>query len=126
MWILKGRVEHPYRDEPILGAASLWFLVHQRVRGLPLRLCTDSFFSLPQQGRKVPRSVNDPNDLQRFCLWIVHNPVVPVGLHKPEAQRQAVKSSRIRPASGVSARKPQPAWIASSTRLAASRSSPAM
>ncbi len=43
MWILKGRVEHPYRDEPILGAASLWFLVHQRVRGLPLRLCIGSF-----------------------------------------------------------------------------------
>src|SRR5260370_35114904 len=46
------------------------------------------FFSLPQQGRKVPRSVNDPNDLQRFCLRVVHNPVAPVGLHKPEAQRQ--------------------------------------
>src|SRR5260370_313865 len=44
--------------------------------------------SLLQQGRKVPRRVNDPNDLQRFCLRVVHNPVAPVGLHKPEAQRQ--------------------------------------
>ncbi len=32
--------------------------------------------------------MNDPNDLQRFCLRVVHNPIIPVGLHKPEAQRQ--------------------------------------
>jgi hypothetical protein len=32
--------------------------------------------------------VDNPNDLQRFFLWIVHNPVFPVGFHQPEAQRQ--------------------------------------
>jgi hypothetical protein len=31
-----GRVEHPYRDETNLGAASLWSLVYQRVQGLTL------------------------------------------------------------------------------------------
>jgi hypothetical protein len=32
--------------------------------------------------------VDDPNYLQWFFLWMVHNPVIPVGLYNPEAQRQ--------------------------------------
>jgi hypothetical protein len=32
--------------------------------------------------------VNQSNDLERLFLWIVHNPVIPIGLQHPEAQRQ--------------------------------------
>src|SRR5882672_3210834 len=44
--------------------------------------------SLPQNVWDISRRVDDPNDLQRFFLWMVRNPVIPVGLHNPEAQRQ--------------------------------------
>ena len=33
-WHVARRVEHPFRGEALLGAASLWGLVHQRVRVL--------------------------------------------------------------------------------------------
>jgi len=79
------------------------------------------FLALTQYLRNISCRVNDPDDLQRFCLWTVHNPIIPVGLHKPEAQRQEVRSSRIRRRRSI-CQKAQPAWIASSTRLAASRS----
>src|SRR5579863_1788491 len=32
--------------------------------------------------------MDDPNDAQGHCFWIVHNPVTPIWFHKPEAQRQ--------------------------------------
>ena len=36
----------------------------------------------------MSRCVDDPDYLQRFFLWMVHNPIIPVGLYNPEAQRQ--------------------------------------
>jgi len=74
----------------LLGAATLWVLVHQRVRGFSVLYRSDSFLALPQYLRNISRRVNDTNDLQRFYLRMVHksNPIIPVGLHKPEAQRQ--------------------------------------
>jgi len=32
--------------------------------------------------------MKNANDLEWFGSWIVHNPIIPEGLHEPEAQRQ--------------------------------------
>src|SRR5260370_11869739 len=74
----------------LLGAATLWVLVHQRVRGFSVLYRSDSFLALPQYLRNISRRVNDTNDLQRIYLRMVHksNPIIPVRLPKPEAQRQ--------------------------------------
>src|SRR5216684_3691757 len=69
----------------LLGAATLWVLVHQRVRGFSVLYRSDSFLALPQYLRNISRRVNDTNDLQRFCLRMIRNPVIPVGLHKPRS-----------------------------------------
>src|SRR5260370_1749075 len=44
--------------------------------------------ALTQYLRNISRRVNDTNDLQWLCLWTVHDPIIPVRLRQPEAQRQ--------------------------------------
>jgi len=47
-----------------------------------------SFLFLPYRARNISRGVDNPNDLQRFFLRVVDNPIIAVGLHEPESQRQ--------------------------------------
>ena len=48
---------------------------------------TDSLLPLPQHRQQISHCMNDVNHLQRFYLWIIYDPVISIGLHKPEAQR---------------------------------------
>jgi hypothetical protein len=45
-------------------------------------------FFLPQDARYIPGGVNNSNDLERFDFRAVYDPIILIGLHKPEAQRQ--------------------------------------